>query len=48
MAAYNYECARSSIDPITTGTPTVYDLGNEEKVDIHDNDWLDNLIRSST
>ena len=43
MAAYNYG-ALIGVDPITTGTPTVYDLGSEEKVDIHDSDWLDNLM----
>ena len=46
MAAYNYG-ALIGIDPITTGTPTVYDLSTQEKVDVHDNDWLDNLIGSS-
>ncbi len=46
MAAYNYG-ALIGIDPITTGTPTVYDLSTQEKVDIHDKDWLDNLIGSS-
>jgi hypothetical protein len=46
MAAYNYG-ALIGIDPITTGTPTVYDLSNQEKVDVHDNDWLDNLMGSS-
>ncbi len=43
MAAYNYG-ALIGIDPITTGTPTVYDLGSQEKVDIHDDDWLENLL----
>ena len=47
MAAYNYG-ALIGIDPITTGTPTVYDLDTQEKVDIHDDDWLDNLMGSST
>ena len=46
MAAYNYG-ALIGIDPITTGTPTVYDLGTNEKVDIHDNDWLTNLLSSA-
>ena len=30
------------IDSTGTGTPTVYDLANDEKLDIYDNDWLDN------
>lgn len=34
------------IDPLQTGTPTVYDLVDDEKVDIYDDDWLDQLIRS--
>ena len=46
MAAYNYG-ALIGIDPITTGTPTVYDLGTKEKVDIQDNDWLANLLSSA-
>lgn len=46
MAAYNYG-ALIGIDPLTTGTPTVYDLGTNEKVDIQDNDWLDNLLSSA-
>lgn len=35
------------VDPIDSGTPTVYDLGNEEKVDIYYDDWLDKLMSSS-
>jgi Thioredoxin len=46
MAAYNYG-ALIGIDPITTGTPTVYDLGAQKKVDLQDNDWLDNLLTSA-
>lgn len=46
MAAYNYG-ALIGIDPITTGTPTVYDLDSKKKVDLHDNDWLTNLMSSS-
>jgi hypothetical protein len=45
MAAYNYG-ALIGIDPITTGTPTVYDLGTKKKVDLQDNDWLDKLLSS--
>ena len=43
MAAYNYG-ALIGIDPSRPGTPTVYDLGTREKVDIQDDDWLDNLL----
>ncbi|MCF6386506.1 thioredoxin domain-containing protein [Mycobacterium sp. MBM] len=35
------------VDPVNTGTPTVFDLVNEEKVDIYDEDWLDKLVASS-
>lgn len=34
------------IDTMDTGTPTVYDLVNNEKLDIYDNDWLNKLIQS--
>ncbi|HEX2286158.1 MAG TPA: thioredoxin domain-containing protein [Mycobacterium sp.] len=34
------------IDALNTGTPTVYDLTTDEKVDIYDNDWLNKLIQS--
>ncbi|WNG93529.1 thioredoxin domain-containing protein [Mycobacterium sp. ITM-2016-00318] len=46
MGAYNYG-ALIGIDPISTGTPTVYDLDTQEKVDIHDDDWLNNLLASA-
>jgi hypothetical protein len=46
MAAYNYG-ALIGIDPATAGTPTVYDLGTQEKIDVHDDDWLDNLLASA-
>ncbi|MCX2933395.1 thioredoxin domain-containing protein [Mycobacterium sp. CVI_P3] len=32
------------IDPINTGTPTVFDLTNDDKVDIYDNNWLSKLM----
>ncbi|MHA3023682.1 DsbA family protein [Mycobacterium sp. BMJ-28] len=35
------------IDPTGTGTPTVYDLNKDRKVDIFDNDWLKKLIDSA-
>lgn len=47
MAAYNYG-ALIGVDPITTGTPTVYDLDTKQKVDTHDDDWLTNLMSSSS
>ena len=34
------------IDSVETGTPTVYDLGKGEKLDIYDNDWLTKLVQS--
>jgi protein-disulfide isomerase len=34
------------IDSVDTGTPTVYDAANDEKIDVYDNDWLNKLIRS--
>ena len=34
----------STIDMLDTGTPTVYDPDNDEKIDIFDNDWLTKLI----
>jgi protein-disulfide isomerase len=32
------------IDPSQTGTPTIYHLANDEKVDIYDNNWLSKLM----
>ena len=34
------------VDPVQTGTPTVYDLEAEEKVDIYADDWLHQLVHS--
>jgi protein-disulfide isomerase len=34
------------IDSVETGTPTVYDLRRDEKLDIYDNDWLTKLMQS--
>lgn len=34
------------IDPIGTGTPTVYDVNGDEKLDVYDNDWLSKLMES--
>ena len=36
-----------SIDPINSGTPTVYDLNTMKKVDIYQSDWLDKLMSSA-
>jgi Thioredoxin len=33
------------IDSTEMGTPTVYDLGKGEKLDIYDNEWLNKLIQ---
>jgi hypothetical protein len=34
------------IDPLDSGTPTVFDLTNDEKIDVYDNDWLSSLMSS--
>jgi protein-disulfide isomerase len=34
------------IDNVSLGTPTVYDLDKNEKIDIYDNDWLNKLMQS--
>jgi len=34
------------IDNLSTGTPTVYDPQNDEKLDIYDNDWLTKLMQT--
>jgi protein-disulfide isomerase len=34
------------IDSESMGTPTIYDLGKGQKLDIYDNDWLTKLIQS--
>jgi hypothetical protein len=34
------------IDNQNVGTPTVYDLGKGERVDLYDNDWLTKLMGS--
>lgn len=43
MADTNFEYLYE-IDPINTGTPTVFDLNKNEKVDIYDNNWLSKLM----
>jgi hypothetical protein len=34
------------IDSLNTGTPTVFDPENDEKIDIFDNDWLTKLMQT--
>jgi hypothetical protein len=34
------------IESSSMGTPTVYNLTKDEKIDIYDNDWLNKLMRS--
>jgi protein-disulfide isomerase len=35
-----------SVDMMDTGTPTVYDVDNGEKLDIYDNAWLSKLMQT--
>ena len=35
------------IDPTGTGTPTVYDLNKDRKLDIYDDNWLKKLVDSA-
>jgi hypothetical protein len=46
MATYNFG-SLVSIDPINSGTPTIYDLGTKKKIDIYQSDWLDTLMSSA-
>ncbi|WP_445167046.1 DsbA family protein [Mycolicibacterium sp. Dal123E01] len=43
MADTNFEYLYE-IDPLNTGTPTVFDLNTNEKIDIYDNNWLSKLM----
>jgi protein-disulfide isomerase len=43
MADTNFEYLYE-IDPINTGTPTVFDLTKNKAVDIYDNNWLSKLM----
>jgi protein-disulfide isomerase len=45
MEATNFEFLYE-VDPLNTGTPTVFDLTAGEKVDIYDNDWLSKMMES--
>lgn len=43
MAATNFEYLYE-VDPINTGTPTVFDLDTNKTLDIYDNNWLSKLM----
>ncbi len=45
MADTNFEYLYE-VDPLNTGTPTVYDLKRDKTLDIYDNDWLSKLMSS--
>ena len=45
MESTNFEYLYE-VDPINTGTPTVFDLTAGEKVDVYDDDWLSKLMES--
>ncbi len=46
MADTNFEYLYE-IDPINTGTPTVYNLEKDKKIDIYDDNWLSKLMSDS-
>lgn len=43
MANTNFEYLYE-IDPVNTGTPTVFDMNTNEKADIYDDNWLSKLM----
>jgi hypothetical protein len=45
MESTNFEFLYE-VDPVNTGTPTVFDLNASEKLDIYDNDWLSKVMDS--
>ena len=45
MESTNFEFLYE-VDPIETGTPTVFDLKADKKVDVYDDDWLTRLMAS--
>jgi protein-disulfide isomerase len=45
MESTNFEFLYE-VDPLNTGTPTVFDLNAGEKLDIYDDDWLSKLMES--
>ena len=46
MADTNFEYLYQ-IDPVNTGTPTVYNLKKDKKIDIYDDNWLSKLMSDS-
>ncbi len=46
MAEVNFEYLYE-VNPLQTGTPTVYDRKKEDSVDIYDHNWLSALISRS-
>ncbi|WP_099246101.1 thioredoxin domain-containing protein [Mycobacterium sp. shizuoka-1] len=45
MANTNFEYLYE-IDPINTGTPTIFDLNTNKTLDVYDNNWLSKLMSS--
>lgn len=45
MESTNFEYLYQ-IDPVNTGTPTVFDLNQGKKLDVYDNDWLAKVMAS--
>lgn len=45
MESTNFEFLYE-VDPVNTGTPTVFDLKTGKKLDIYDDDWLAKLMES--
>jgi protein-disulfide isomerase len=45
MESTNFEFLYE-VDPLNTGTPTVFDLHAGEKLDIYDDDWLSKVMES--
>jgi protein-disulfide isomerase len=45
MESTNFEFLYE-VDPVNTGTPTVFDLNAGEKLDIYDDDWLSKVMES--
>ena len=45
MESTNFEFLYE-VDPVNTGTPTVFDMHAGKKLDIYDNDWLSKLMES--
>ena len=45
MESTNFEYL-SEVDPLNTGTPTVFDINAREKLDIYDDNWLSKVMAS--